>query len=191
MTAPHVPLLWVYGWVPTSADRLGCVHCPNTFLTFFLGSRNQVQVLPLKHVARWRGWRHKIARGEFSLIDADLINPEKNATGGSPQAGPVEAPVHWPRITPRANLSAPVRTRFSLAKPSYLRGDFAGTVRFLLLSHEDARRAAQVKPGTWLTSQNLRAISAPICMHRAIAGCGTSPLKLPSANWLADWLRHN
>ena len=66
-----------------------------------------------------------------------------SATGETTQAGPVEVPSSFPFIMPVNPLSS-VRTRFPLAKSTYLRGNFAGVVRYLLLSHEDAPRAAQV-----------------------------------------------
>ncbi len=77
------------------------------------------------------------------------------ATGGSTHAGedeenpgPVEAPSSKPSKTPRANSLSSV-PRFLLARFAYVRVNFASVVAFLRLSHENAPRAAQVKPDTW------------------------------------------
>ncbi len=75
-----------------------------------------------------------------------------HAMGSSTQAEPDEVPSSMPRIIPRTHPGNTGRTRFPLAKSAYLRGKFAHVASFLLLSHEDAPRAAQVKPDTWLWS---------------------------------------
>lgn len=67
--------------------------------------------------------------------------------GSSPAAESTEAPsTRMPRCMPRANIATTMGTRFPLVKCTYWRHDVAGTVKLLLLSEEDAPRAAQVKP---------------------------------------------
>lgn len=105
-----------------------------------------------------------------------------NAMGGSTQAGPVEVPSSMPRKTHRANSLSSV-PRFPLARFAYVRVNFATIVRFLRLSHEDAPRAAQVKPpDTWLIGLRIseQLLPLPAVVH---------PLhKLSSTDWLAGQL---